>query len=45
MPGIGFKMAAMFIFSIKNIDRFDLVSKLARYTGLVSVEHSSKTTN
>jgi len=43
MPGIGFKMAAMFISSIKNIDRFDSASKLARYAGLAPVEHSSGT--
>ena len=41
MPGINFKLAAMFISSIKNIDRFDSASKLARYAGLAPVEHSS----
>ena len=43
MPGIGFKMAAMFISNIKNIDRFDSASKLARYAGLAPAEHSSGT--
>jgi len=43
MPGIGFKMAAMFISNIKNIDRFDSASKLARYAGLAPAEYSSGT--
>jgi len=43
MPGFGFKMAAMLISSIKNIDKFDLASKLACYAGLAPVEHSSGT--
>lgn len=41
MPGIDFKLAAMFISNIKNIDRFESASKLARYAGLAPVEHSS----
>jgi len=43
MPGIGFKLAALFISNIKNIDRFESASKLARYAGLAPVEHSSGT--
>jgi len=43
MPGIDFKLAALFISNIKNIDRFESASKLARYAGLAPVEHSSGT--
>jgi len=43
MPGIGFKLAALFISNIKNIDRFESANKLARYAGLAPVEHSSGT--
>jgi transposase len=43
MPGIGFKLAALFISNIKNIDRFESASKLARFAGLAPVEHSSGT--
>jgi len=43
MPGINFKLAALFISNIKNIDRFESASKLARYAGLAPVEHSSGT--
>lgn len=43
MPGIEFKLAALFISNIKNIDRFESASKLARYAGLAPVENSSGT--
>lgn len=41
MPGINFKLAAMFISYIRNIDRFSSADKLARYAGLAPAEHSS----
>ena len=41
MPGIDYKLAAMFISNIRSIDRFDSANKLARYAGLAPVEHSS----
>jgi len=41
MPGIDFKLAALFISNIKNIDRFDSADQLARYAGLAPVEYSS----
>lgn len=41
MPGIDFKLAAMFISNIRNIDRFGSADKLARYAGLAPVEYSS----
>src|SRR6056297_2296009 len=41
MPGIGFILAAEFIANIRNINRFDSASKLARYAGLAPAEYSS----
>jgi len=41
MPGIDFRLAAIFISNIKNIDRFDLADQLARYAGIAPVEYSS----
>ena len=41
MPGIGFRLAALFISNIRNIDRFSSADKLARYAGLAPVEYSS----
>ena len=41
MPGIDFKLAAMFISNIKNIDRFDSADKLARYAGIAPSKYSS----
>lgn len=41
MPGIDYKLAAMFISNIRNIDRFNSADKLARYAGLVPAEYSS----
>jgi len=41
MPGIDFRLAAIFISNIKNIDRFDFADQLARYAGIAPVEYSS----
>jgi len=41
MPNIDFKLAALFISNIKNIDRFDSADQLACYAGLAPVEYSS----
>jgi transposase len=41
MPGISYKLAAMFISNIRNINRFDSADKLARYAGLAPAEYSS----
>ena len=41
MPGIDFKLAAIFISYIKDIDRFDSADKLARYSGIAPSEYSS----
>ncbi|MFW5983552.1 MAG: transposase [bacterium] len=41
MPGIDFKLTAMFISNIKNIDRFDSADKLAHYAGIAPTEYSS----
>lgn len=41
MPGIGTILAATFISNIKNINRFNSASKLARYAGIAPVQHSS----
>ena len=41
MPGIDFKLAAMFISYIKDINRFDSADKLACYSGIAPSEYSS----